>query len=100
LPDKEVPSAYRLRVPDEIAELVRNLHPLLKRKVKVSLKLILENPDEGKELKDELAELRSFRVGRFRIIYRMKKNVIEIVAVGPRERIYEETYLILKREKR
>jgi mRNA interferase RelE/StbE len=95
-----MPPAYRLRVSDEIAELARNMHPLLKRKVKASLNLILENPDEGKELKDELAGMRSFRVGRIRIIYRMKKNMIEIVAIGPRERIYEETYLILKREKR
>jgi mRNA interferase RelE/StbE len=95
-----MPPVYRLRVSDDIAGLVRNMHPLLKRKVKASLTLILENPDEGKELKDVLAGLRSFRVGRIRIIYRMKKNIIEIVAIGPRERIYEETYLILKREKR
>jgi hypothetical protein len=29
----------------------------------------------------------------------MIRNVIEIVAIGPRERIYEETYRLLKREK-
>jgi mRNA interferase RelE/StbE len=76
------------------------MHPHLKRKVKSSLKLILDNPSEGKALKDELSGLRSFRVGRFRIIYQVKKRIIEIVAVGPRHRIYEETYLILKREHR
>jgi mRNA interferase RelE/StbE len=92
--------ARRLRVPGDIAGLIRSMHPFLKRKVKASLKLILADPDEGKELKDELTGMRSFRVGKFRIIYRMKKNIIEIVAIGPRERIYEETYLILKREKR
>ena len=89
-----------LRVPDEIAGLVRGMHPDLKRKTKASLKRILADPSSGKALKNELAGLRSFRVGGFRIIYRVMRNIVEIVAVGPRERIYEETYRVLKREQR
>lgn len=88
---------YRLRIPDNVAKLVRGIHPHLKRKIKASFRLILSNPNEGKALKDELAGLRSFRVSRFRIIYRVQKNVVEIVSIGPRERIYEETFLILKK---
>jgi mRNA-degrading endonuclease RelE of RelBE toxin-antitoxin system len=90
----------RLRVPDEIADLVRGMHPTLKRKTRASLKAILADPSAGKALKDELAGLRSFRVGTFRIIYRMTRNVVEIVAIGPRGRIYEETYRLLKRGRR
>jgi mRNA interferase RelE/StbE len=93
-------ATYKLRIPDDLAILVRGMHPHLKRKIKASLKLILSNPNEGKALKNDLAGLRSFRVSRFRIIYRMQKNVIEIIALGPRERIYEETFLILKKEAR
>ncbi|OGP79851.1 MAG: hypothetical protein A2Z40_00175 [Deltaproteobacteria bacterium RBG_19FT_COMBO_60_16] len=88
----------RLRVPDEIAELVRRMHPDLKRKTRASMKAILADPLSGKALKDELVGLRSFRVGTFRIIYRIMRSVVEIVAIGPRERIYEETYRLLKRE--
>jgi mRNA interferase RelE/StbE len=91
---------HRLRVPDEVADLVRGMHPALKRKTRASLKTILADPSSGKALKDELAGLRSFRVGTIRIIYRMTRNIIEIVAIGPRERIYEETYRLLKRERR
>jgi mRNA-degrading endonuclease RelE of RelBE toxin-antitoxin system len=91
---------HRLRVPDEIAELVRGMHPDLKRKTSASLKTILTDPSSGKALKNELAGLRSFRVGSFRIIYRVMRNLVEIVAVGPRERIYEDTYRVLKRERR
>jgi mRNA interferase RelE/StbE len=91
---------YKLRVPDSLVQLVRGMHPHLKRKIKASLKLILSDPNEGKTLKNDLAGLRSFRVSRFRIIYRIQKNVIEIIAIGPRERIYEETLLILKKEAR
>ena len=89
----------KLRVPDEVADLVRGMHPTLKRKTRASLKTILADPSSGKALRDELAGLRSFRVGTFRIIYRKPRNVIEIVAIGRRGRIYEETYRLLKREK-
>jgi mRNA interferase RelE/StbE len=91
---------HRLRVPDGVADLVRGMHPALKRKTKASLKTILADPSVGKALKDELAGMRSFKVGTFRIIYRVIRNVIEIVAIGPRGRIYEETYRLLKRERR
>jgi len=91
---------YKLRVPDSVPDLIRELHPYLKKKIKSSLKIILSNPEEGKPLRDELAGLKSFRVSRFRIVYRVRKNVVEIVAIGPRERIYEETFLLLKRESR
>ncbi len=91
---------HRLRVPGEIAALIRGMHPDLKRKTKASLKTILADPSSGKALREELAGLRSFRVGTFRIIYRVARSVVEIVAIGPRERIYEETYRRLKRERR
>jgi mRNA interferase RelE/StbE len=90
---------HRLRVTDEAADLVRGMHPTLKRKTRASLKTILADPSSGKALKDELAGLRSFRVGTFRILYRMTRNIVEIVAIGPRARIYEETYRLLKRER-
>ena len=56
------------------------------------------DPGEGKALKEELAGLHSFRVSRFRIVYRVKNRVVEIIAVGPRNRIYEEK--LLQQEKR
>ncbi len=82
----------------ETAELVRSLHPHLKRKVKAALQAILQNPNSDKALKDELAGLRSFGVGRLRVIYRTAAGqVIEVVAVGPRKVIYEETFRLLKK---
>ncbi|OHC04107.1 MAG: hypothetical protein A3H23_05645 [Planctomycetes bacterium RIFCSPLOWO2_12_FULL_40_19] len=90
---------YKLKVPDDIAELIRNMHPHLKKKVRASLQSILSDPYSGKALKDELAGLRSFRVGRLRIIYRISdQKLIEIVAIGPQETIYEETFRLLKRK--
>jgi mRNA interferase RelE/StbE len=88
----------RIRVPDDVARLIRGLHPHLKKKIKAAIKMITSNPNEGKELRDDLSELRSFRGGRFRIIYRVRRGALEIVAVGPRDRIYEDTYRILMKE--
>jgi mRNA interferase RelE/StbE len=90
---------YKLVVPKDVRELIRTMHPSLKKKIKASLKIILSEPSSGKALMDELWGLRSFRISSFRIIYRIKEpRQIELVAIGPRERIYEETFRIIRKE--
>jgi len=88
----------KIRVPYEVSDLIRGMHPNLKRKVRASLDMILTDPDKGKAFKGELTGLRSFPASNFRIIYRISRKYIEIVAIGPRQKIYEETFLILKRD--
>jgi mRNA interferase RelE/StbE len=74
------------------------LHPEIKRKLKTAFHTIASDPYAGKALNEELDGLRSYRVSRFRIIYRlMREKQIEIIAVGPRERIYEETYRLVSK---
>jgi len=91
---------FKVVVPKDVRELIRTMHPSLKRKVKASLKIILSDPSSGKALMDELSGLRSFRVSSFRIIYKIKEpRQIELVALGPRERIYEETFRIIQKRK-
>ena len=88
----------RLRIPEETANFIRSLHPEIKRRWKAALKVILSDPDTGKSLRNELEGLRSFKVGRFRIIYRKpSRGIIDIVAIGPRKDIYEETYRLVKK---
>jgi len=75
-----------------VEALLGSLHPELTRKVRAALDLIRMDPSVGKELRDEIAGFRSFRVGRFRIIYRVApRRLVELVAIGPRRTIYEET---------
>ena len=72
------------------------MHPHLKKKIKAALQGLLVDPCAGKMLKDELSGLRSMKVARLRIIYRIHdEGCIEVIALGPRKRIYEETYKIL-----
>lgn len=89
---------YKLRVPDHILSLIKGMHPNLKKRIRAALEEILDDPDCGKALKEELGGLRSFRVKRFRIIYKVSsKKEIAIVAIGPRRYIYEETFRIIKK---
>jgi mRNA interferase RelE/StbE len=91
--------ATRLRAPEDVRALIRGAHPGIKRKLRAALAQIQSEPETGKALRDELSGLRSYRLARLRIIYRISKSgVIDIVAIGPRKTIYEETFRLVKRQ--
>jgi len=91
----------QFRVPAEVAQLVRGLHPDIKRKVRAALDLLAQDVEAGKALQGDLQGLRSLRVARFRVIYRARaRRVIEIVTIGPRDRVYEETLRLVSAEHR
>ncbi|MGD8800413.1 MAG: type II toxin-antitoxin system RelE/ParE family toxin [Desulfobacterales bacterium] len=93
------PFPIKLRVPHEIVAFIRGCHPQLKRKIRAGLRHIVTEPEAGKSLKDELVGLKSYRISRFRIVYRISaKRIIDVVAIGPRRTIYEETYRLIKKE--
>jgi mRNA interferase RelE/StbE len=91
---------YKLRIPADIAAVIRHMHPQLKQKIRAALRIIQNEPKVGKGLKEELAGLRSFRVNRFRIVYQIvndaPQGVLEIAAIGPRPAIYEETLRLIR----
>ena len=90
-----VTAAKRFRVSPSLADRVRSLHPTIRSRIRAALENVLANPDTGKELHEELSGLRSYRVGRYRIIYRVKQDAIVLVNVGARSAIYEETAALL-----
>ena len=59
---------YKFRMPVDVVELVRKLHPILKANTRKALQLIGQNSSVGKLLKDELADLRNYRVKKYQII--------------------------------
>lgn len=89
-----------IRMSDDVSSFIRTLHPILKKRVHAALHEIRKDPACGKQLQDELEGYRSLRVGKFRIVCRQTlRKEIEIVTVGPRRTIYEETVrLIAKKE--
>lgn len=80
---------------------MRGLHPDIKRKVRAALDRLAQDVEAGKALQGDLRGLRSLRVARFRVIYRVSaRRVIEIVTIGPRDRVYEETLRLVSAERR
>ena len=95
------PAQYKIKTSGEIAHLIRGIHPHLKKKIRSALTIIAKNPAIGKSLRDELTGLKSYRISTFRIIYRVSfRQCIELIAVGPRKTIYEETYRLIKKERK
>ena len=92
-------AGYKLKIPHETSGFIKSLHPDLKSRVKAALKSILQDPHSGKALKDELNGLRSFRIRGFRLIYRVSSGkIVEIIAIGPRKNIYEETFRLVSKK--
>ena len=83
-------SVRTLKVSKTVRDLIRQLHPQMKRKVRDALNDILTDPHCGKPLQRELEGYWSLRIGRHRVIYRPDDAGSEIVAIGPRKTIYEE----------
>lgn len=83
-------AAPTLRVPPQVQDLIRRSHPELKRKLRLALTELLDDPNAGKQLQRELKGYRSLRVGRYRIIYRAVKLGIDVIANGPRRTIYQD----------
>ena len=83
-------SERTLKVSATVRELIRQLPPELKKKVRDALADVLADPGCGKPLQRELAGYWSLRLGRLRVIYRPDRAGSEIVAVGPRKTIYDD----------
>ena len=83
---------YQPRYTFEAAARIRKLHPEVKRRARAAIDHLLKSPLDGHALHDELSGLRSFRFGKYRIIYRINdaESALDILLVGPRRDIYEE----------
>ena len=82
-----------------LKEQIRHLPPDLKRRVWEALDEISKNPESGKMLEDELAGLRSFRIGKYRLIYKVEADRLVLEAVGSRRDIYERIIIEIARQK-
>ena len=90
--DGGVRNAFRPDIPLHVADVIRSLHPDLKRSVKAAVRAIAIDPNRGEPLKAELKGLRKYRVRRFRIVYAIdsKTRTVRLMAVGHRRDVYEE----------
>ena len=76
-------------------QLLRHLHPDLKRLLRLVLDELASHPVKGKPLQEELAGLWSLRVSHYRIIYQLDEANITIIFLGPRRTVYERLREVL-----
>jgi mRNA-degrading endonuclease RelE of RelBE toxin-antitoxin system len=80
--------SQRLLLLRETADVVRQLPPEPKRKVRAALAELQRSPDLGELLERELTGLRRIHVAQLRIVSRASAAGIEVIAIGPRRSIY------------
>ena len=92
---------YRLVIPPLVEETIAHLPPNLKGKIRSALETIRQGPHLGKSLKDELCGLWSYRVSRYRIVYRIHHGRIEIqvIDLGPGNSIYARVLEAMREER-
>jgi mRNA-degrading endonuclease RelE of RelBE toxin-antitoxin system len=88
---------YRVRFTPEAAQCISRLHPDNKRIIRDALDELKHEPYAGDDLQDELAEFKSFKPRRFRIIYSVDDDnrVIHVFYVGHRRDVYDQFRLLL-----
>lgn len=91
---------FRPDIPPHVAEVIRSLHPDLKRSIKAAVRAIAADPECGDPLLHELEGWWKYRVRRFRIVYAIdrKARLIRVMAVGHRQHVYEELAAGLRRK--
>ena len=82
---------YRVLYTEEAASRIRKLDGAVKERVRKAVIRISEHPELGKRLTGLLSDRWSYRVGDWRILYKIKKAeiLILILTVGHRSQVYD-----------
>jgi mRNA interferase RelE/StbE len=82
---------YHVNFTQYAYESLPGIHPDVKKLIKDALKELMKNPYLGKDLQEELAGFQSYRLKRYRIIYKtnMQSKTIMVYFVGHRRNVYE-----------
>jgi len=83
----------------EAAQLFAILPPENKKMIKTGLKVLAQTPDSGGDLQEELFGFKSYKLKRYRVIYKFseEENVIYVYYVGHRKDVYEQFHTVLKK---
>jgi len=82
---------YRLFLTDTFLKKYEKLPQKIQIRVKEKLRMLKDNPFDGKKLTGDLAGEFSCRTRDYRIIYTIEKDEIFLEAVGHRKDIYRKS---------
>ena len=90
--------AAMIKFTPEAAGLLSRLPPENKKMIKEGLKALSQSPDSGSDLQEELSGFKSYKLKRFRVIYKLTEdNIIRIYYIGHRRDVYEQFQTLLQR---
>lgn len=91
---------YQVSIPPQVAEVITGLPPAIKRDARQAFRVLCQAPRAGEPLQRELAGLWKYRIRAFRVVYRIAahRRLIQVMAVGPRETVYDVVRAYLHRE--
>lgn len=80
--------AYPIIYSDDSEKQLKKFDKPIKEFIEKKLKKLAENPLIGKPLRYDLKDCFSLRVGKFRVIYKIHENTINITEISHRKDIY------------
>ncbi len=88
---------YRIRFTPEAVQCISRLHPEHKKIIRNALDQLRQEPYAGDDLQEELAEFKSLKPKRFRIIYTVDHDnrLVRVYYVGHRKDVYDQFRLLL-----
>ena len=92
---------YRVRFTPEAAQCISRLHPDHKKVIRDALDRLRQGPYAGDDLQEELAEFKSLKPKRFRIVYNVDDDhqMVKVYFVGHRRDVYDQFRLLLTKLK-
>jgi len=87
----------KIKFTPEAASLFLKLRPDNKKMIKTGLKVLRQNPDLGGDLQGELSGFKSYKIRRYRILYKIaaEEKIIQIYYLGHRRDVYEQFQMLL-----
>ena len=89
--------SLKIRLTKEAGGLISKFHPETKKLIKAALKDLQTDTHAGHDLEEELSGFKSFRVKRYRIVYKIneEQNTLDIYYAGHRRNVYEQFRMML-----
>jgi mRNA interferase RelE/StbE len=90
---------YQIKFTPESGRILSKLHQENKKQIKASLKRLRQNPNMGSDLQEELSGFKSYKLKRYRILYKIdeEQNCICIYHIGHRSDVYEQFKILLNK---
>ncbi len=79
---------FEIYITEKQKKILKSLDKKIEGQIFKKIEQLIENPEIGKPLSNELSGCRSLHVGNYRIIYEIKSDKIYILTVGHRKHIY------------